>query len=345
MEHPKLLSNKQKIIPSTILTGFLGSGKTTYLNYLLKMNPSRRFAIIENEIGEQGIDGDLIFQSTDDIVEMNNGCLCCSLNDNLYDILNDLYLRRNEFDNLIIESTGIADPSGIAKPFLIHPAVKKTFHLSKVICLIDAEFIEDQLSETEEARKQVSFSDVLLINKTDLVSPEYIEYLKNVLHGINPTAQVAIKTENGYPDLSEDRMWNVIKKTAPESSKECDGDHHHFHEHHSNECKTHSHRHNDIVTHSFTFDVAFDSQVLYHSLLVFLTFQAKDIYRVKGIINVENSQKKYSIQSVGKRLGMEKIGEWKNDEKKESKIVFIGKNINPEGLERLLSKCIWVPEE
>ena len=153
--------------PVTIITGFLGAGKTTYLNHLLKERSETRFAIIENEFGEKGIDGELVVRPDETIVEMNNGCLCCTLNDNLYDILNELHDRRDDFDEIVIEATGIADPTGLAAPFITHPLIKEHFPLRGVLCLVDAELIEDQLQDTEEAKNQVAYSDVLLVNKTD----------------------------------------------------------------------------------------------------------------------------------------------------------------------------------
>ena len=136
-------------IPVTILSGFLGAGKTTFLNYLLQENKGIRYAIIENEFGEQGIDNELVLRPDETIVELNSGCLCCTLNDNLYDILNELHERRSEFDEIIIEATGVADPAGLAQPFIVHPLIKKHFPLRGIICLIDSEQVEDHLKETK----------------------------------------------------------------------------------------------------------------------------------------------------------------------------------------------------
>ena len=339
MDTSIFISSDQKMIPTTILTGFLGSGKTTYLNTILKSRPNIRYAIIENEFGEQGIDGELILRPTDNIVEMNNGCLCCTLNENLYDLLSDLYLRRESFDELIIEATGIADPAGIAEPFLTHPAVKKTFHLSKIICLVDAELIEDQLRETEEARIQIAFSDVLLINKTDLISDEYLNILTCILQGIQPDALIVSGSKSRFPAVVDSNLFqpsykkgkiqfdnSVLKTDLPASTLTI---------------RKHTHKHTDIITHSFTIHEPFNGQLLFHNMLVFLTFQSKDLYRVKGIIYLENEKMRYCLQSVGKRLELKELDEWNDDDEiKESKIVFIGKKIEPQGLEKLLKKCL-----
>jgi len=182
--------------PSTILTGFLGAGKTTYLNYLLQSKPDIRYAIIENEYGEQSIDSELILRAEDDIIELNNGCLCCTLNDNLYDILNKLFERREEYDEILIEATGVADPRGLADPFITYPTIKKQFPLTRIICLIDAELIEDQLKNTKEAISQITFSDVLLINKIDLVSEGYLGELTERLQKLNPLAKIVFIGKN-----------------------------------------------------------------------------------------------------------------------------------------------------
>lgn len=325
---------------TTILTGFLGAGKTTYLNHLLKSNPNTKYAIIENEFGEVGIDGDLIIRSNDSIVEMNNGCLCCSLNENLYELLSDLHSRKDDFDELIIEATGIADPAAIAEPFLTHPAVKKSFELIHTICIIDAEQIEDRLMDTEEARKQIAFSDVLLIAKTDFVSPEYIAKLKEILKGINPLAQVHVKDKDSYPAIP---LTASVVNHKHDPEKTCNHNHHH----HKQEACDHSHdykaitthQHTDIVTHSFVFNEPFNINELYHQLLVLLTFQSKDIYRFKGIVYTNDPLSKVLIQSVGKRLGMEGLQMSDENEIELSKFVFIGKNLKPDGFRKLLERC------
>lgn len=331
---------------TTILSGFLGSGKTTYLNYLLKSNPSTRYAIVENEFGEESIDGDLILRTSNDIVELNNGCLCCSLNENLYDLLSAFYLQKDAFDELIIEATGVADPASIAEPFLTHPAIKKSFELIHTICIIDAEQIEDQLKDTEEARKQIAFSDVLLIAKTDLVSPEYIHKLREILNGINPLAQVLVKDKGSYPAIP---LTVSVVNHEHEPKKTCNHNHHH----HKQEACNHSHdykaiithQHTDIVTHSFVFNEPFNINELYHQLLVLLTYQSKDIYRFKGIVYTDDPLTKFVIQSVGKRLGMEELQMSKDNEIKLSKFVFIGKNLKPDGFRKLLERCINKTQE
>ncbi|MEM9985045.1 MAG: GTP-binding protein [Bacteroidota bacterium] len=327
--------------PVTILTGFLGAGKTTFLNHLMQQNQGTRYAIIENEFGEQGIDGELVIRPEETIVEMNNGCLCCTLNDNLYDILNDLFERRDEFDEIIIEATGVADPTGLAEPFVAHPLVKQHFPIKGVICLVDAEQIETHLVETEEAKNQVAYSDVLLINKTDLVTPEYPEELAHKLRQKNPLASIVFGHKGAFPpiELNPERspLDDLFKHThdhhdhgEKEQQFPISKPHHHHHHHHTE----------DIVSQTFHFDQPFNYQMLDHHLLVYLMFQSAGLYRMKGLVWLEGSDDRYVVQSVGKRLDIDKRDAWPVGEKRRSVMVFIGKNLQRKGLENLLNRCL-----
>lgn len=332
----------------TLLTGFLGAGKTTFLNAALKQKSSTRFAIIENEFGEEDIDSELIIKADDDLFSLNNGCLCCTLNDNLYDLLNELYDKRDTFDELIIETTGIADPAGVAVPFMSDPSIAKTFDLKRVVCLVDAELVEDQLRDTTEAIKQISFSDVILINKTDNVAPDYVQQIKTILEGLNPFAKILIGHKNAYPideifALERDQDFkNEPKKEA--KAHTCSHDHKHDHTcAHDHDHKHDHHAHGDIVSLSFRFDEPFDLRELNHRLTVFLLFQAKDVYRVKGIVYSNEHSKKLIVQSVGKSLAIEPGREWEPNEPKISRIVFIGKLLKPAGFEKMLRQCLSKP--
>ena len=327
--------------PTTILTGFLGAGKTTYLNYLLQANPETRYAIIENEYGEQSIDSDLILRAEDEIVELNNGCLCCTLNENLYDILNTLFDRKAEYDEILIEATGVANPVGLVEPFVTHPAIKNFFPISSVICLVDAELIETHLEETEEAIGQVTFSDVLLINKTDLVSKAHLEKLTQKLANLNPLAKIFEGNKGGYPFIHatgyRDLFFHMFKndpaaKVHPEKETNFPVKKAHSH---------HPHVHTgSVVSHTFVFDRAFDYQTLYHQLHAYLVFQSVGLYRMKGVVWVEGSNSAYIIQSVGKRLDFSDKAQDSLEGNRQSRIVFIGKDLQRKGLERLLNRCL-----
>jgi len=327
--------------PVTILTGFLGAGKTTFLNHLIAQDKGQRYAIIENEYGKQGIDNELILRPDETIVELNNGCLCCTLNDNLYDLLNDLHERRDEFDEIIIEATGLADPTGLAQPFLSHPLIKKHFPLRAIICLVDAELAEQQLRDTEEAIRQITFSDILLINKLDLVGNAEVDLLAQRLQQLNELATIYRGSEGQFPVLELDSQPNRLEvlyrreqtpdlgEDIPTSFPVSKPHGHHPHEHTE-----------DVVSHTFTFDRPFDSQVLYHQLFVYLTFQSKGLYRMKGIVWIAGEDQQFVIQSVGKRLDLQPKQLLKPQQQRHSVIVFIGKKLQRKGLERLLSRCL-----
>lgn len=330
-----------KTIPVTILTGFLGAGKTTLLNHILEENSGTRYAIIENEFGEQGIDNELVLRPDETIVELNNGCLCCTLNDNLYDILNELHERRSEFDEIIIEATGVADPTGLAQPFIAHPLVKKHFPLTAIICLVDAELVEDHIEETEEAINQITFSDILLINKTDLVSESYVSTLEEKLRQLNPLAKILKGNKDQFPSIEYHGLQEKLEEALRHSREEMEQKfkeasfpvqkpHHHHHHHHTE----------GINTQTFVFDQPFDAQVLYQHLFVYLTFQSKGLYRMKGLVWLEGEDQQFVIQSVGKRLDFQEKRAWEPEEKKQSTVVFIGDQLQRQGLEKLLNRCL-----
>ncbi|MEM7574630.1 MAG: GTP-binding protein [Bacteroidota bacterium] len=327
--------------PVTILTGFLGAGKTTYLNHLLRNNESTRYAIIENEFGEQGIDNELVLHPDETIIQLNNGCLCCTLNDNLYDILNELYEYRDEFDEIVIEATGVADPTGLAQPFIVHPVIKKHFPLKSIICLIDAESIEAQLNETEEALPQITYSDFLLINKIDLIDADKLTFLEQQLKQLNPLAKIASGQKGYFPVIEVGSSLQKLEELLVEAKTENNSEaaslgfpvqrpHHHHHHKHTKE----------ITSHTFVFDQPFEYRRLFQQLLVYLTIQSKGLYRMKGVIWLEGKEQQYILQSVGKRMDFEEHRAWKPNEKRQSVIVFIGKQLPVQGIENLLKKCL-----
>lgn len=318
--------------PVTIITGFLGAGKTTYLNSILTRYPEKRFAIIENEFGEKSVDSDLIIRGEADVVELNNGCLCCTLNDNLYDILTELYQKRHDFDELIIEGTGIADPRGLASPFLTTPSVKKQFPLRQVICIVDAVLIEEQLEETEEAIHQITFSDIILISKTDLVKPARLQLLEKMLAHLNPLAKIVFGNQNNFPDLFE---ASPRLTTSPPPTSET-----------SNNFETvktapPNHKHTKgITSFSLTFDRPFDHQKFYIKIQAFLIFQSKGLYRMKGIIAFKDKEEKYVLQSVGRQLSIDPHGkEVQSADAQTSTIVIIGKGFKKEGVRKMFEQC------
>lgn len=333
--------------PVTILTGFLGAGKTTLLNEIINNKKEIRFAIVENEIGEESIDAELIIKNKDDILEINNGCLCCTLNDNLYDIINSLWKKKAEWDEVIIEATGIADPANIAYPFLINPQIKEIFNLIRVVCVVDAQLIENQLKETQEAIKQIAFSDIILLNKSDSLKKEAISELMSTIGNINPFANVIVTTKDNFqidalfsheragnfntnPKIFKSKVGMLSLKPTPYTQNQplMSPQSTHF-----------RHEHSDIETILLRFIDQIEIRSLEHHLYAFLVFQAKDVYRIKGIINCANYERKVIIQSVGKSVALT-MGELWADEPRENRIVIIGKQIKIQGFEKMFKSCI-----
>jgi G3E family GTPase len=322
------------MIPVTIITGFLGSGKTTLLNRLIAENSDTKFAIIENEFGEIGIDNELVIGAEEGIFEMNNGCICCTLNDELVETLSKLLNSGRDFQHLIIETTGIAEPDAVAAAFVTDPSVQEYFQLNAVVCLADAQNIEDMLHEREEAKRQVSFADHILLNKAAEVSTEYLEKLQVILKNVNPLAGISIgdfsKSNIDLLNINAYKAESVeIKLRAQHKA----GGHHHEHHHHH-------HHHDDIVSHSFIFDTAFDMLKLRHWMQVLLMLQGEGIYRVKAVLDVQYQDKKVILQSVRKAYSFSLGEDWPEGKPRQSRIVFIGKKLNKEILEKNLRQLM-----
>jgi G3E family GTPase len=311
--------------PVTILTGFLGAGKTTILNAVLAFYKDKKMAIIENEFGEQGIDAELIISPESPLFEMNNGCLCCSLNDNLYDILSELSNRSSEFDELLIETTGIADPAAVATPFYTNSEIKKEFPVKRVICLIDVTSIENQLLQTEEAIKQIVFSDILLLNKTTKISPDRLAILKKKLQDLHPFAAI-FEERDGFFDIES--LFAYERDSTAEAGTL------------TSQTKHHHHHHGDIVSLSFVFDEPFNEKELQMALFGYLLFETHQLYRIKGIVAANNLPHKLIIQSVGQNLSISGGKAWPIDQPKRSRLVFIGKNLEATFFENLLKTCL-----
>lgn len=312
--------------PVTLITGFLGAGKTTFLNELIQQHPATRFAILENEFGEIPIDQELVLNADEGIFEMSNGCICCQLNDELLVYLDKLAKGPYSFDHLLIETTGIAEPGGVAAAFVDHPY----FELDGSICLADAADIEANLEETEEAPRQIAFADAILLNKTDLVTKEDLQRLRAVLYEANPFAQVfecAFAKVPGEPllQLGAYRSGDILERTRKIYEAPEDHGHHHTH--------------SSINSLSFLLDEPLDMLKFQHWVNVLLLIQGASIYRIKGILYFEGMEEKFVFQSVRKRFVMSKAGKWEENELKQTRLVFIGRNLNPRIVGKGLKNC------
>jgi G3E family GTPase len=336
----------------TLLTGFLGAGKTTVLNAVIAKKKDTRFAIIENEIGEESIDAGLILKGEDDIMELNNGCLCCTLNDNIYELLNNLWDRRDSWDHLIIEATGIADPANIAHPFLTSDNVKRGFDLKRVICIVDAELIEDQLKEHAEAIKQIAFSDLILLNKVEKVSAAYVIELQAILKSINPFAETLIAEGHNFqvtklfarerfanfysnprPVVTPKGIFSLSSEATEKQPLVAHGTSHNMHQH------------SDIETVLLKYKASMNVQDLEHRMIVFLIAQSANVYRVKGIIYSHEFESRIILQTVGKSLAISLGETWLPDEIRETKIVVIGKDLKLYGFDKMFRTCLYSPSD
>lgn len=308
-------------IPVTIITGFLGAGKTTLLNQLIEHNPDKKFAIIENEFGDIPIDQELVMNAKDGIFEMSNGCICCSLNVELGELLQKLMSDAYEFDHLIIETTGIAEPDGIASAFIGGNRSSK-FMLDGTVCLADALDIIVNLKERGEVHKQVSFADVIILNKTDLISEDELVEAKIALKSYNAEAPIYTcsygKVDENLLDLQAYNSDGLENKLL--------NPHHHHH-------------HNEVVAHSFEIREPLISEKFEHWITMLLFLSGYQIYRIKGILNLKGESNKVIFQSVRSNSKIDIGSPWLDGEIRKSKIVFIGNNIKRKPLEKGLNEC------
>lgn len=319
-------------VPVTILTGFLGSGKTTLLNRVLHEQHGLKIAVIENEFGESGVDNDLLLQNSEEqIIEMNNGCICCTVRGDLVRILGDLRAKREageiSFDRVIIETTGLADPAPVAQTFFIDDDIADYYLLDAVITVVDAKHGMQQLDDTREAAEQVAFADRLLLSKTDLVPEDEQQALRRRLTRINPRAPIMTVHFGEVPieDVLDIRGFNLnnILEIAP-AFLESD-----------------EHEHDDAVQ-SFVFSSRrpFDPGRLEDFLSGLIQVYGEQMLRYKGVLYMKGSDRQTVFQGVHMMMGADVGRPWKNNEKKASKMVFIGRNLPKETFIKGLEQCL-----
>jgi len=307
-------------LPVTLLAGFLGSGKTTLLNYILKQNHGKRIAIIENEFGEIGIDSEFVIGADDDIFEMSNGCICCSIRGDLIETLNRLLERQQKFDYILIESTGLASSGPIAQAFLIEDEISKSLFLDGIVTLVDAKHISKNLNEQEVVWEQIAFANVILLNKADLVTKPEMEKLEKQIRQINPTAKVC-KTTNAVIDL--DKILNIGGFDLNNTLETIAFD-------------THQHETGETISSvSLSFPGHVDPDRLNLWLQMLLIQEGMNVFRAKGILNVEGSSERYLFQSVYMMFEGRFDKPWGSNSPL-NKMVFIGQNLNSQRLEESL---------
>ena len=325
------------LIPVTILTGFLGSGKTTLLNYILKQPHGHRIAVIENEFGEAGIDNELLIQDRDEqIIEMNNGCICCTVRGDLVRILGELAAKKKagtlHFDRVVIETTGLADPAPVAQTFFVDEDISQRYLLDAIVTLVDARHAPQQLDAHHEAQEQVGFADRILLTKTDLVTPTEVLALRQRLTRMNPRAPIreAHFGAAALKELLDIRGFNLnaILEIEPDFLNDV------------------SHAHDDDVT-SFVFreDRALDLARLEDFLGSMVQVYGAQMMRYKGVLHVHGEHRRVVFQGVHMLMGAEMGNVWKKGEIRHSKMVFIGKDLPREVLEKGLAQCVYTNQQ
>ena len=348
----------QGLIPATILTGFLGSGKTTLLKRVLSEAHGQKIAVIENEFGEENIDNEILVADTQEqIIQMNNGCVCCSIREDLRTTLSDLAEKRRkgelQFDRVVIETTGLADPGPVAQTFFMDDEIAESYLLDSVLTLVDAKHANSQLDTRQEARRQIGFADQIFISKSDLVEAADVDALIHRIKHMNPRAPQR-KVHFGEVPISEVfdlKGFNLNAKLEIDpdflNADDPHGQHHHDHDHADGEdCdhpshKTHHHVHDDDVK-SFVFrsKKAFNPAKLEDFLGAIVQVYGPKMLRYKGVLFMKGSDRKVIFQGVHQLMGSDLGPKWAPGEEKGSKMVFIGIDLPKDVLLQGLEQCL-----
>ena len=334
-------------IPVTVLTGYLGAGKTTLLNRILSENHGKKYAVIVNEFGEIGIDNDLIIGADEEVFEMNNGCVCCTVRGDLVRILDGLMKRKGKFDAIIVETTGLADPAPVAQTFFVDEDVQKHARLDAVVTVADAKWLSARLKDAPEAKNQIAFADVIVLNKTDLVSKAELAEVEARIRGINPYAKLH-RTERCKVALSDvlergafdlDRILEIEPEFL-ETGDDHHHDHHHGHDHgHSHGGLKHYHD-EEMQSLSLRTDKPLDATKFMPWLQNLVAAEGQKILRSKGILAFTDDDDRYVFQGVHMMLEGDHQRKWKDDERRESRLVFIGRELPEQMIRDGFESCI-----
>ena len=347
------------LIPATILTGFLGSGKTTLLKRVLSEAHGQKIAVIENEFGEENIDNDILLTETkEQIIQMSNGCVCCTIREDLRTTLSDLAAKRRkgevEFDRVVIETTGLADPGPVAQTFFMDDEIAESYLLDSVLTLVDAKHAEEQLNTRQEARRQIGFADQIFLSKTDLCDPAAVDALAHRIKHMNPRAPQQ-RVHFGEVELArvfDLRGFNLNAKLEidPDFLKADEHDHHHHahgehcdHDHEHGEHCDHPHHHahdDDVKSFVYRAERPFNPAKLEEFLGAIVQVYGPKMLRYKGVLYMKGTDKKVIFQGVHQLMGSDLGPRWMPGEKKQSKMVFIGIDLPKEILLQGLEGCL-----
>ena len=330
-------------IPVTVLTGYLGAGKTTLLNRILTEPHGKKFAVIVNEFGEIGIDNDLIVNADEEIFEMNNGCICCTVRGDLIRIIEGLMKRRGKFDAIIVETTGLADPAPVAQTFFVDMDVQAAARLDAVVTVADAKWLAARLKDAPEAKNQIAFADVIIINKMDLVSEAELREVEARIRAINPYAKlhktsrcnVPLEAVLGRNAFDLDRILEI----EPEFLHADDHDHAHGHDHHHHHGGLKHYHDEDMQSISIRLDGEVDPEKFMPWVNDLVQREGPSILRSKGILAFKGEPKRFVFQGVHMILDGDVQREWKPGEKRECRIVFIGRDMKEKEIREGFLAC------
>ena len=353
-------------IPVTVLTGYLGAGKTTLLNRILSEDHGKRYAVIVNEFGEVGIDNDLIVGADEEVFEMNNGCVCCTVRGDLIRVLSGLMKRKGKFDAIIVETTGLADPGPVAQTFFVDDDVRAKAQLDSVTTVVDAKHLPLRLADSHEAVEQIAFADQIILNKTDLVTPAELAAVEAQIRRINPLAPIhraqrsnvpleAVLGRGGFDleritGLDPEFLNPAHGEPGHVHDESCDHDHDHGHghghghDHHHDHGHQHDHGYDHVAEAgirgvSLTFDQPLNGTRVTNWLNALLQEQGPDILRAKGILDVAGEDRRLVFQAVHMILEGDFQRDWREGEPRFSRMVFIGRNLDEAKLKAGFEAC------
>ena len=332
-------------IPVTVLTGYLGAGKTTLLNRILSEDHGHRYAVIVNEFGEIGIDADLVTHANEELFEMNNGCICCTVRGDLIRTLHTLLQRPGVFDAVIVETTGLADPGPVAQTFFVDPKLRAALRLDSITTLVDARHVRQQLAVSREAAEQIAFADQLVLNKTDLVTPEELDEVERALRRLNPLAPVhrALRSQLPLERVLGCGGFDLDRLTALEPDFPAPS---HVHDEHCGHGHDHGHDHQhdrDISSVSLRSALPMDAAKVQAWLAQLVATQGANVLRGKGIFAIQGHARRMVFQSVHGVLEGDWQRSWREGEHRHSRLVFIGRQLDAAALQAGLDRCAANP--